>query len=542
MGRAFGGKVFGPAALTSAIAFMLVTGLVGCSDELRPGFCESNGDCPSGQRCELGANPSFHRCVAIDAANTDAGADRPTGASGDGGRADGTDGSRPCSPATAANDCSDPNRPFCQAGVCVGCQSPDAGTCPGARGTCDVTTGACVECVTAEQCTTAGQPICLDRQCRSCAALGGDMGCEMRDPERPICIVSSGRCGECTSNAQCAGKAARPFCSGDRCVGCQNAGPNACTGTTPACNAASGQCAECVADADCKTATAPFCSNNKCVPCGMLPAGRCAARDPALPACAASGACVACTTSADCKEPSRPICNTADNTCRTCAADSECAARNGADPGVCLDHLGGRCATEAETIFVAKTGTCATTGGSKTMPLCAAQDATKLVTANRSVVVVRGTVAGFTWTLAGLPPVTLVGQQQAVVAGGLEAGLRLSGGGDVFARGLTVRGSEGGGVVVTAGATLRLRDSVIDSNAGGGLLLDGARFEIRNTLISNNGPATVGTTLWGGALIATLPAAGVHAKDHGGIDVSPTCGGITPCDPEGAACGATPSP
>jgi hypothetical protein len=396
------------------------------------------------------------------------------------------------------------------------------------------------------------------------------MACQSRDPERPVCLTTTGACAECTTAAQCAGKTGRTFCQGNECVGCQNAGPTACSGATPVCNPTSGQCAECVADGDCKQATAPFCSNNKCVPCGMLPAARCAASTPALPACASTGACVACTNSSHCTDASRPVCNTADNTCRACAADSECVARNGADPGICLDHLGGRCATEAEVIFVAKTATCGTTVGSKAMPLCSAQDATKLVSANRPIVVVRGTIGGFSWALAGMPAITLVGQQQAVVAGGLDAGVRLSGGGEVFARGFTIRGSEGGGVAVTAGATLRLRDSLIDSNPGGGLLLDGARFDVRNTVISNNGPATLGATIWGGALVSnvtgtparfervsiknnrvvgitcgtgtSVTSTAVYAKDNGGIDVSPTCTGLQTCEPESAACGATVAP
>ncbi|HEY0709066.1 MAG TPA: right-handed parallel beta-helix repeat-containing protein [Polyangia bacterium] len=562
-----GASLFRASILAASLVSFIT--LNACTDELRPGFCEANADCPSGQRCELGPSASFHRCVAVDSATPDGGIDRPAQ---DGARpGDGADApAATCSPATAATDCTDPGRPFCQGGICVGCQAPDAGTCPAGRSTCDPTSGACVECVSHDQCRSPGQPICNNRQCASCMAAGGDSGCQARDPQRPLCLASSGQCVECTGPAQCAGKPGRGFCAMNACVGCQSAGATACTGATPVCNATTGVCAECVADADCKQATAPFCSNNKCVPCGMEPAARCAATNPALPACAPSGACVACTTSANCTDASRPICNTANNTCRACAADAECVARNGAEPGVCLDHLGGRCATEAEVIVVAKTATCGTTGGSKAMPLCSAQDAPKLFAANRSVVLIRGTIGGFSWGLAGVPLLTVVGQQQAVVAGGLEAGVRLAGGGEVVARGLTIRGSEGGGVVATAGATLRLRDTIIDSNAGGGLLLDGARFDVRNTVISNNGPATIGATLWGGALVANVPgtparfervsvkgnrvvgitcgagttisSTGVFAKDNVGIDVSPSCTGFMTCEPEGPACGAPPAP
>jgi hypothetical protein len=506
----------------------------------------------------------------------DTGSDRPIdnpGPTGDAGldpREGGSDGSSdataptPCTgPNGFSSDCKDPSRPFCQAGVCTGCQSADAGTCPSPRGICDSTSGACVECTTAAQCTKPEAPLCTNHQCAPCA--GNNAACATRDPAHPVC-AASGRCAECTANDQCK-TAGKTFCVMEACVGCQAAGPTACTGTTPVCNATSGACVECLADTDCKTPTAPFCAGNKCVPCGMATAGKCAMTNPLVPACGPTGACVECNTSADCAfDPNRPICNTADLTCRGCTADTECVAKSGADPGVCLDNRGGRCATTEETIYVANAPGCNLTGGTKAVPLCSAQDAPKLFSPTRALVLIRGTVGGLSWPLAGTPPLTIVGQQQAVLNGGVLSGIKLDGAGEVMVRGVTVRGSEVWSVIASGGAALYMRNSFVQNNNGGGVLIDGGRFDIRNTVISGNGPGQagvaggmsvqavsgaparlenvtlksntpVGLTCAGGV---TVTATGLFAKDNTPSNVALSCSGVTTCATEGAGCGATP--
>jgi hypothetical protein len=511
---------------------------------------------------------------------TDAGRDTPGsdrsiddpgtgGTPGNGGDAggDGVADTAPV-PCSGPSDCKDPNRPFCQAGLCSGCQMPDAGgpdggTCPAPK-VCDSSTGACVECTTAAQCTKPEAPLCTNKQCTACA--GNNAGCAARDPAKPIC-AASGRCGECSSNDQCKATPAKSFCVMEACVGCQMAGATACTGVTPVCNPTSGACAECLVDTDCKTATAPFCVANKCVACGMAPAGKCATLNPMVPACGPTGACVACNTSVDCAfDPNRPICNTADSTCRGCTADAECVAKSGADPGVCLDNRGGRCATTEETIYVSNATGCGSTGGTKAMPLCSPQDAPKLFAQNRALVLIRGTVGGLSWPLAGTPPLTVVGQQQAVINGGVLSSVRLEGPGEVLIRSVTVRGSEVWSVVASGGAALHLRNAAVQNNNGGGIYIDGARFDIRNTVISGNGPGQAGIA--GGMSVqavsgtparlenvsikmnnavgltcasnVTVMATGLFAKDNSVRDVALSCAGVTTCASEGAGCGASP--
>ena len=568
------------ARLLLALRGLLFAGLVAaaaCEDEqLIAGRCDDSNDCPADQRCEqMGRN--FHRCISVDGSADDAGRglDRPVGdltadvdvASGDtGNQVDVPQDLAPMA-CTTMGDCKDPLRPFCQAGTCVGCQSPDAGSCSAPRLLCDPGTGACVECLTNAQCPSAALPFCVARLCAPCSSGGGDSACKLRDPAKPVCAIS-GRCAECSSNDQCKASPDKGFCVTETCVGCQQAGAAACSGATPVCNAASGTCMGCMVDADCKQDAAPFCLAGKCVGCAMVAAGKCAGLKPTKPACGASGACTECVSTLDCTlDPTRPICNTVSSTCRPCKADSECAARGPNDPGICLDQKNGACATLPEVIVVSNTPGCGTTVGSKDMPLCLAQDAAALFAESRSVVALHGTLDGLAWTLTPTTPaLTVVGKDTAVIAGGIKSGIRLEGPGDVLVRGVTVRGSDTVGVVATGGATLRLRDTTIESNHGGGILLDGAHFDLRNTTVSDNGPGLTGATSWGGILavaITGVPArldnvsiknnkqvglacasgimgSAIYAKGNlGGIDVQDTCA-ITTCDPESASCGAVP--
>jgi hypothetical protein len=567
--------------LHAALALAVIIGAIGCAeDQLIAGRCDDSADCTAGQRCEQ-AGLNFHRCVPSDAAIDDGGrdgADRPGDLGDRDAVSDRPDAAvdRPvsdvpvdmgpirCSSNSQCQLAGDPNRPFCAGGICVGCQTPDAGTCAPPHPLCDPGSGACVDCASNAQCADPALPYCVNQLCQSCAASGGDAGCKLRDPARPIC-AASGKCAECATNDHCAATPEKAFCAAGTCVGCQLAGASACSGTTPACNATTGACVACLADSDCKVNNAPACVGNRCVSCALAPAGRCATIKPASPACGPLGGCVECLTSADCTlAAARPICNTTTHTCRACTADNECAARSPNDPGICLDNRGGACASEAEVIVVSSGAGCGAVGDRAT-PLCLAQDALGLVKANRAVVAIHGTVAGFNWVLTSdTPALTVVGKETAVIAGGAQSGIRIEGPGDVLVRGVTVRSCDVVGVVATAGATLRLRDAYVEGNRGGGILLDGAHFEIRNTTLIDNGPGLTGATSWGGILalsIAGTPArldnvsiknnkqvglacaaaiagAGVYAKNNaGGIDVQDTCA-ITTCDPESATCGA----
>jgi hypothetical protein len=386
---------------------------------------------------------------------------------------------------------------------------------------------------------------------------------------KPFCVDD--RCVECAEDSQC-GDPVRRFCVAGSCADCRTAGPTACKAPTAVCDPTSGSCVQCVASSSCTEAAAPFCAGGRCVGCGMAAPQTCAMLNPARPACSPDGACVECNVSAECTaDASKPIC--VDRACVACTTDAQCAARPaaaGGSPGVCRRELGGRCATEAETIYVQDRTGCGGTAGTAAMPLCALDAALPLVSAVRNLIVVRGLVGGFVWNN---PPastrVTIVGQAGAVLAGGVRSGMRLSGPGEVTVRGVTVRSSEVAGIVAERGTTLRLESVLVDTNRGGGIQLDGARFDLRDTLVINNGPGDAGLVVWGGILVRAVPAGGPARLERvsllnnrqigltcdapvealgllargnaGGVEVGSACN-VTPCLAESATCGSTVTP
>jgi hypothetical protein len=512
--------------------------LAGCGDRLRPGYCERPEDCAQGERCDLEGRVAFRRCLAPDG-----GAPDHAGSDGGGGPTALDGGEDPGAPDAAVNCGPDlvcpPDRPVCSEGRCVECEKDDQCADP-ARGAC--TKNVCVDC------RTAGPA--------ACAGSGR------------VCDPGTGGCAECLESAHCK-TAGKGFCAARVCVGCQEAGPGACKAPTATCDPASGACVECLASSACTDARAPFCAANRCVGCAMAAPQTCAMVSPAKPVCAPDGACVECATSADCTaEASKPIC--LDRACVACTTDAQCAMKLGANPGVCLRHLGGRCATDAETIYVQDGAACGGTAGTAASPLCSPEAALPLISATREVVLVRGLVSGFVWNnLTAGQRASIIGQGGAVFAGGIRSGMRLAGPGEVYLRGVTVRSSEVAGIVAERGATLKLESVVVDTNRGGGILLDGARFDLRDTLVINNGAGETGAVIWGGILVQAAPMGGptrlervslvgnrqigltcdapieglgVHARANaGGVEIGARCN-VAVCPTESATCGSSVMP
>ena len=296
--------------------------------------------------------------------------------------------------------------------------------------------------------------------------------------------------------------------------------------------------------------------------------------------------CVECATSADCSsDPTKPICNTTNNSCERCISDDECSAKLGADPGVCMAHQDGRCATDAETIYVEpKTGTdCRNVlqddlDGTAALPFCNIDLARRVLASDsakaqpRTLVRVRGTssaaIGPFTRT-PGRSEVSIIGQPSAVIAGGAQQGLDLRSG-SFYLRGLKVSASVLVGINAAPTAsdslTLRLDTVTVDSCLKGGIFLAGVAFEIRNTTVTRNGPSD--DLSWGGIRVQALPVSGpsvldlvtvqnnnaagvscaagapiqgtgVFASDNAAGQIASTCG-IIACSPLSSTCGASP--
>jgi len=334
------------------------------------------------------------------------------------------------------------------------------------------------------------------------------------------------KCVACKSNSQCNNDAGAPICSAaNTCVSCASTsspdGGSGCMAAT-VCEATSGRCVQCVSNSDCPTAGKAFCVQNLCVGCDKVPTGGvdggvdggahdggaadggagtvCSAARPicvpSTPAIAIAGQCVQCLTGANCGGAT-PVCD-GSNTCVHCTSDSQCM---NVGPGVCMSHDNGRCATDAETIYVQNSASCDPNpsdigAGSPDRPLCNSQDAFTLVTPSRRVIVMSLTnltaITATATTSAG--KITIIGQGGAATGTGGPIRVHVTSG-DIFIRGLTITGGLSAGVVVESGATLRMDGCTVKGNAGGGLVVQsGANFDIANSIFDGNGPGQINTT------------------------------------------------
>ena len=319
-------------------------------------------------------------------------------------------------------------------------------------------------------------------------------------------------------------------------AGAPTSGCSAKNATLAACSLTSGTCVECTANSHCTSSGKPVCNTS-------------------------TNLCVQCTDSSQCSGAT-PICSS--NTCVACTADAQCVAKLGQNPGVCMSHQDGRCATDAETIYAEETAGCSTTsGGTATAPYCDSQTAISALSATRRLIVVRGTVGGFSYYTPGLQ-LTVVGQLDGNIypTGVVPNCVAISNGADLYMRDLVCSTNYNVAAVLAQSATLHLLRMVLFDSAGG-VLLDGSNFEIVDTILSGNYKGEFGTNLFGGIYVNNPPTTGlkrlervtfkdnnfptditctapttgvgVYAPDNG---VDATCG-ITPCTPASANCGSS---
>ncbi len=373
-------------------------------------------------------------------------------------------------------------------------------------------------------------------------ALDTSMPEAMPIDTRPADVLPPDAPGTCLMASDCTGVEGKPYCLRGRCVSCAEPVPDGgvrlCTGMTSVCNPSTGSCVECVENSECKTAGKAFCAQNKCVGCddpGARPAGsqadagvdggsRSDAGVTVAPACTSSkpicvpsnstsapslaGQCVGCVTSADCSG-NTPVCNSS-NVCEACTNDSQCTT----GPKVCLYHApyNGRCATDAETIYVQNPGCTGTGNGSQSTPFCNTQDAFAAVTSSKRIIVLSGSglfPVTSTVTSGGSGPVSLIGRSGAATNAGAFVGIRVTSG-EIYLRGLTIAGGGNTGVVVESGATLRMDRCYVTNNGdpsgsgGGGMMVkDGAGFDISNSVFAKNQAGSVGAAVFAGVYLGS---------------------------------------
>jgi hypothetical protein len=279
-----------------------------------------------------------------------------------------------------------------------------------------------------------------------------------------------------------------------------------------------------------------------------------------------NGKCEECLSDGHCMDETKPICNLTMLVCERCTTDSQCAAKV-PNPGICMFHQDGRCATDAETIYVKNSTGCSMTaggGGTSAVPYCFSQLGIDAVTGTNRLVVMRGSDALRFWAISTAgDQVSVIGQNGATIAPGADIGIHISSG-NAYVRGLKVTGSSSTGVVADNGAELQMDGCVVESNSKGGILIDGAAFDIKNTTVTSNGPSADLT--WGGIRIqnllglgtaqlelltiqtnnpsgvscaASVAGTGVRAVGNISGDISPTCG-FSSCGVASTTCGAQP--
>jgi hypothetical protein len=178
----------------------------------------------------------------------------------------------------------------------------------------------------------------------------------------------------------------------------------------------------------------------------------------------------------------------------------------------------GHCATDGETIYVGPTSTCnESNAGTAQAPVCSLANGISIAkSGSKPVVIVRGTLAAATPTIAVSSPLTIVGKNAAVISPSAGGDAITITSGEIYLRNLTIQGTAspktGIGIKAapdpSATITLHMDTCAVKDNPGGGILLNGAAFDIENTTVTGNGVGINAGYSWGGILVQSLPANG----------------------------------
>jgi hypothetical protein len=164
-------------------------------------------------------------------------------------------------------------------------------------------------------------------------------------------------------------------------------------------------------------------------------------------------------------------------------------------------------------LYVKPDAGCTDTGsGTAAAPYCAPQSAIAAATASKNVIVMRkGPQALVKWSFAGATPISVIGQGGASIGPGAGIGIAVTSG-EIYIRGLGVSGMTDVGISVSAGATLKLDQSVVTMNTGG-LVVNGGGFEINNSVFAANLAATAPVAFGGVYLKSAAPKPAVFRNN-----------------------------
>lgn len=194
------------------------------------------------------------------------------------------------------------------------------------------------------------------------------------------------------------------------------------------------------------------------------------------------GGCIRCSSDEQCANPA-PICDTTSNSCRACQSDDEC-------PSAVCDLESGACVASTAVVYAAPDG--ATSG------LCTKEDPCELRRA-----VTTALTAGVGKPLRLLPgtystPLEVSSAATLRVVGtgaelGVTSGLRVTSGGTVTVRGITIQRNEDPNINIRCGAVSnvdpRTSLTIVDSRIIGGEFVNAYRCNLRldRTLMDGGG-------------------------------------------------------
>jgi hypothetical protein len=330
--------------------------------------------------------------------------------------------------------------------------------------------------------------VCLGRDGNE-ASPNGD-GCVATRPEDG-CYSPCGGNKDITEDDSCVGVADTG--STDVSVGTEPTGTTLTTeateGPSTTVNTMSGSETEpttggpvgCTASSECTDANAPLCLNELCVPCtdSDTPNSSCAEKDAGLGVCGNDGACVECTSSsAEACMGETPVCDEETSACIGCAAhddcgDSACAFETGECLDACLLEVDGDGGADATTV----------------------QAAVGMVADGEDCTIVVHELDGNeygTVVIDGGKRIALLaasGEEPVIQGSGIEPGIELSEGAQLYADGLQLRLSgTGPGLIVKEVATVAYVDRCeVAQNSGGGITVsDGAELHLRNATVGGS--------------------------------------------------------
>lgn len=265
----------------------------------------------------------------------------------------------------------------------------------------------------------------------------------------------------------------------------------------------------CVESSECSDPELPLCIDEVCSPCqdAKVPDAACAAKDAELGVCGESGACVECSGSnSDACDGTTPVCDEETSACVGCGAHEQCGMFACAfETGECLDA----CRYEVDG-----------DGGKTTTTI---QAAVNMVDDGADCTIVVHDYEGDTYgtvVIDGGKRIALLAASGVAprITGNSGAGVEVSGGAVLYARGLDIRGntSDVGLSVAGAGTLAYVDDTLVVLNTGGGITVgSSAELRLRNSIVggaNSSGPGLRVTSASVGAVYTTIVGIGVNGQ------------------------------